>query len=241
MLTLEEVVAAAKTDLEAYAARVRGLPYERKGILYSEVFFLSLCARAAAPKRILESGRARGQSTLLLAECFPALPVISLEHDPASADVAVAAERLRGRANVDLQFGDATSALPQLAQPGDVALIDGPKGWRGIRLALRLLAEGRVGMVFVHDVLPGTPERRFLEKWLPQALYSDHPRFAAVAHPLDAAVADSIPAGQRWRPDGAAGYGYSLACLQPPAHGRLRRARLAAVLAGLRRGQRADA
>lgn len=240
MLTLEEVVAAAKTELEAYAARVRGLPYERKGILYSEVFFLWLCARAAAPKRILESGRARGQSTLLLAECFPALPVISLEHDPRSADVPVAAERLRGRANVDLQFGDATTALPRLAQPGDVALIDGPKGWRGIRLALRLLAEGRVGMVFVHDVLPGTPERRFLEKWLPHALYSDHPRFAVVAHPLDAAVADTIPAGQRWRPDGA-GYGYSLACLQTPAQGRLRRARLAAVLAGLRKGQRADA
>lgn len=240
MLTIEEVVAAAKTELEGYAARVRGLPYERKGILYSEVFFLWLCARAAAPKRILESGRARGQSTLLLAECFPALPLISLEHDPRSADVAVAAERLRGRANVDLQFGDATSVLPRLARAGDVALIDGPKGWRGIRLALRLLAEGRVGMVFVHDVLPGTPERRFLEKWLPHALYSDHPNFAAVAHPLDAAVADSIPAGQRWRPDGAAGYGYSLACLQPSAHGRLRRARLAAVLAGLRRGQRAD-
>lgn len=241
MLTIDEVVAAAKVELEAYGARVRGPPYERKGILYSEVFFLWLCARAAAPKRILESGRARGQSTLLLAECFPALPVISLEHDPASADVAVAVERLRGRANVELQFGDATSALPRLARPGDVALIDGPKGWRAIRLALRLLAGGRIGMVFVHDVLPGTPARRFLESWLPHALYSDHPRFAAVAHPLDAAVADTIPVGQRWRPGGAARYGYSLACLQPPTHGRLRRARLAAVLAGLRRSRRADA
>ena len=235
MLTIDDVVAAAKGELEAYAARVGGLPYERKGVLYSEMFFLSLCARSAAPKRILESGRARGQSTLLLATCFPTLPIISLEHDPASPDVAVAAERLRGCANVDLQFGDATRLLPVLAQHGDVALIDGPKGWRGVRLALRLLAHGRVRMVFVHDVLPGTPERRFLEKWLPHALYSDHPRFAAVAHPLDAAAADSIPVGPRWRPEAAAGYGYSLACLQPPAYGRLRRARLAAILAGARR------
>lgn len=240
MLTLDDVVAAAKGELDAYAERVHPLPYERKGILYSEMFFLALCARAAAPKRILESGRARGQSTLLLAECFPALPIISLEHDPESPDVAVAAERLRGRANVDLRFGDATVDLPRLAQPGDVALIDGPKGWRGVRLALRLLADARAGMVFVHDVLPGTPERRFLERWLPRAFYSDHPRFAAIAHRLDAAVADSIPAGQRWAPGGNGGYGYSLACLQPPAHGRLRRARAAAVLAGLRRGQRAD-
>jgi predicted O-methyltransferase YrrM len=241
MVTIDDVVGAAQGGLGAYAERVRGLPYERKGILYSEVFFLSLCVRASAPKRILESGRARGQSTLLLAVCFPDLPIISLEHDPASPDVPVAAERLRGRANVDLQFGDATRVLPRLAQPGDIALIDGPKGWRGIRLALRVLAEGRVRMVFVHDVLPGTPERRFLERWLPQAIYSDHPKFAALAHPLDAGVADSIPAGQRWRGENAVGYGYSLACLQAPAHGSLGFARLAAVLAGLRRGRSEDA
>jgi predicted O-methyltransferase YrrM len=235
MLTIDDVVRVAEQELPAYAERVRHLPYERKGILYSEMFFLSICARAAAPERILESGRARGQSTLLLATCFPALTVLSLEHDPRSADVAVAAERLRGHANVDLQFGDATRVLPRVAQAGDVALIDGPKGWRGVRLALRLLAEGSVRMVFVHDVLPGTPERRFLEKWLPHALYSDDRRFAAIAHRLDGAAADSIPERQRWRAEGDARYGYSLACLQPPASGRLRLARLAAVFAGLRR------
>jgi predicted O-methyltransferase YrrM len=235
MLTIDHVVAAAKSEIDAYAARVRGLPYERKGILYSEMFFLSLCTRASAPKRILESGRARGQSTLLLAICFPHLPIISLEHDPRSPDVPVAAERLRGRTNVDLRFGDATRLLPRVAQVDDVALIDGPKGWRSVRLALRLLAEGSVRMVFVHDVLPGTPERRFLEKWLPDALYSDDRRFAAIAHGLDAAAADSIPAGQRWRPEGDARYGYSLACLQAPASGGLGLARLAAILAGLRR------
>jgi len=236
MLTIDDVVRLAEQELPAYAERVRGLPYERKGILYSEMFFLSICARAAAPERILESGRARGQSTLLLATCFPHLPIISLEHDPRSPDVPVAAGRLSGRANVDLRFGDATRVLPRVAQAGDAALIDGPKGWRGVRLALRLLAEGAVRMVFVHDVLPGTPERRFLEKWLPHALYSDDRRFAAIAHRLDAGIADSIPAEQRWRGGSQPGYGYSLACLQAPASGSLGLARLAAVFAGLRRG-----
>lgn len=234
MLTIDEVVSAARQELDAYGARVAGLPYERKGILYSEMFFFYLCARSIVPRRILESGRARGQSTLLLTLCFPALPIISLEHDPKSADVAVAADRLRDRHNVDLRFGDATRVLPRLAQSGDVVLIDGPKGWRGLRLALRLLAQGRVEMVFMHDVAPGTPERRFLEKWLPSTLYSDDPRFAAAAHPLDSAVAHCIPEGHRWQSGAAAsGYGYSLACLQRSARAGFRIAWLAAALAGL--------
>jgi predicted O-methyltransferase YrrM len=157
------VLRAARAEIEAFRARVAGLPYERKGILYSEMFFLWLCARAARPARILESGRARGQSTALLALCFPQLPIVSVEHDAASPDAAVAAERLRPFARVELRFGDARRLLPALARPGDVALIDGPKGFAAVRLALRLLAQRRVAMLFLHDVRPGTPERAFLE------------------------------------------------------------------------------
>lgn len=232
-LTMGEVAGAAAHQLDAYRARVSRVPYERKGILYSEMFFFYLCARAARPARILESGRARGQSTLLLAMCFPDLPIISLEHDAASPDVPVAAARLQPFRNVELRFGDATRVLPAIAQPGDVALIDGPKGFRALRLALRLLAQRRVAMVFLHDVAPGTPERRFLEKRLPSTLHSDDPRFAGIAHSLDAA-ADDIPEAHRWQGNGAArGYGYSLACLQHSPDAAYRRAWVAAVLTGL--------
>ena len=110
-LDLTRLCAEAMRDREEFQRRIAGVPYERKGILFSEMYFLYLCARHAAPRRILESGRARGQSTLLLSLLFPELPVISLEHDSASPDVAVANERLRGRANVDLRFGDATKIL----------------------------------------------------------------------------------------------------------------------------------
>ena len=228
---LDELVAAAARERDGFAARVAGLPYERKGVLFSEMFFLTLCARGAAPRRILESGRARGQSTLVLSVCFPALPLISFEHDPKSADVPVAAERLRGHGQVELRFGDATRELPRIAQPGDVVLIDGPKGWRGLRFALSLLAQGRVAMVFLHDVLPDCPERRFLQKWLPATLYSDNPRFAAIAHTLDAAADDLAPE-RRWH-EGREGYGYSLACLPRLPGGPYWRAWLAAVAAGL--------
>jgi hypothetical protein len=226
MIGMDGVLRAASAELEAFQARIGPVPYERKGVLYSEMFFLYLCARAARPARILESGRARGQSTALLAVLFPQLPVVSVEHDPASPDVAVAAERLRGFANVELRFGDATRLLPSLARPGDVALIDGPKGFRALRLALRLLAQGTVSMVFVHDVGPGTRERAFLERRLPGTLYSDEPRFAAIAHSLDGAAGD-LPEGHR---DVRCGYGFSLACIVRSAGTPYRLLWLAALL-----------
>ena len=232
-LTMATLAEAAARELEAFRERTRDVPYERKGILYSEMFFLTLCARAVRPLRILESGRARGQSTLVLALSFSELPIVSLEHDERSPDVPVAAARLRPYRNVELRFGDATRILPAIARDGDVALIDGPKGWRGLRLALWLLAQARVRMVFIHDVPHGTDERAFLERWMPGALYSDDPQFAAVAHRLDTAVAENLPEERRWRAAAlASGYGFTLACLQPPSRGAWW-TWLAAVFAGL--------
>jgi predicted O-methyltransferase YrrM len=229
-LRAHAVAEAAARELERFQRRVAGMPYERKGILYSEMLFFCVCAGSMRPRRILESGRARGQSTLLLALCFPDLKIISLEHDASSPDVPVAAARLKQFGNVELRFGDATRLLPQLATEGDVVLIDGPKGFRAIRLALRLLAQGRASMVFVHDMTRGTPERRFLEAHVPGTLYSDEPAFAALARHLDAAAED-IPAALAWRAPGD-GHGYGLACFQRQAQN-YRVAGLRAVLSGL--------
>jgi len=234
LLAIDDIERAAAAGLAAYRAVVAHLPYEPKGILYSEMFFFCLCARAARAARIVESGRARGQSTLLLAACFADRPILSLEYDERSPDVPVAAARLAGRSNVELRFGDAMRVLPRIVRPGDVVLIDGPKGSRALRLALRILARGHAPMVFLHDVGRGSPERRFLEARLPSTLYSDDPRFARLAHTLDVQARETIPAGHRWEKDGAPlGYGYTLACLQRTAKTNYRTAWCAAVLDGL--------
>jgi predicted O-methyltransferase YrrM len=233
-LTRAHVEDAARAGLEAFRSRVAAIPYEAKGILYSEMFFFYLCARAVGARRIVESGRARGQSTLVLARCFPELPVISVEYDAHSPDAAVALARLKGLDNLELRFGDATRLLPRIVQRGDAVIIDGPKGYRGLRLALRLLAQGHVAAVFLHDIGRGSAQRRFLQARLPRALYSDDPGFARLAHVLDAAVRETIPLEQRWRePDAPAGYGYTLACLQRSSEASYWRAWLAAVLDGV--------
>lgn len=231
---LSPAIFQAASRREEFAKLVAGIPYERKGILNSEMYFLWLCAQTVKPNRVLESGRARGQSTLILARCFPEAEIISVEHDRNSPDVPVAAARLRDEPNVRLLFGDAARLLPDLARPGDIALIDGPKGFRGVRLALHLLAGGEVPLVFVHDTGPDTAERRFFEQTLPAARYSDEPQIAAATHELDDEAVADIPAAHRYAArQGGTGYGYGLACLPRLADTNYAVLRLRAALAGI--------
>ena len=233
---LTQLLNQADRHVGEFTALIAGIPYERKGILFSEMFFFWICARSVHPKRILESGRARGQSTLILSHCFPDSEIISIEYDRNSPDVAVAAERLTGRSNVQQLFGDATRLLPSMARPGDVALIDGPKGYRGLRLALNLLAQGHTPLVFVHDTAAGSPERDYLARRMPEVAYSDLPAFARVAHQLDQGTWDELPKQHRWIGDNgpAAGYGFSLACLPHQTGRNYLLLKLQAILDGTR-------
>lgn len=229
-MTLPSIVAATTANRDAFTRLTDGIPYERKGILYSEMFFLWLCANPLKPKRILESGRARGQSTLILSRIFPDAEILSIEFDRNSPDVPVAAARLKDCANVRQLFGDATKMLPEMLAPGDIVLIDGPKGFRGLRLALQLVGDSRPAIVFMHDTLANGPEREFLERHLPNTLYSDVPELAAKTHDLDDGRND-LPPELRFGPD-CRHYGYSLAAMtRPDAYGH-RATMLRAIMAG---------
>jgi hypothetical protein len=168
-----ELLGEAARLLPRYLEATAGLSHESKGIRPSELFFLYSLAAPLPPARIVESGRARAQSTLVLSRLFPKTAIVSLESDAASPDRAVAAERLRGRENVDCRFGDSLLLLPQLVESGDVVLIDGPKDFRALKLAFRLLATGKPAAVFVHDLWLGAPARVFVDRHLPSALLSD--------------------------------------------------------------------
>jgi hypothetical protein len=171
--------------LPSYLATTAGLSHEKKGIRRSELFFFYAAVAGVRPKRIVESGRARAQSTLVLARLFPEALIVSLESDQESPDAGIAAERLRDCQNVECLFGDSLLLLPQLVQAGDFVLIDGPKDFRALKLAFRLLRGGKPRAVFVHDLWLGSPARGFVDRHLPSALLSDAPAWVQRYASLD--------------------------------------------------------
>ncbi len=182
---LSQMLRDAPTLVQLFSQRTTGLTRQTKGIRPSEMFFLFATVAKRPPHRILESGRARGQSTLVLAHCFPEARIVSIELDRNSNDAEIAAERLKGLSNVECCFGDSRDLLPRMIEPDDLVLIDGPKDFRALKLAFRLIRGGKPRAVFLHDLKLGRPVRRFLDCHVPEAFFSDEPEFVRSYRFLD--------------------------------------------------------
>src|SRR5437762_13831608 len=65
------------------------------GIWESEMFLFYAAVKPFLPKQILESGRARGKSTLILARCFPDADIVSVEFDRQSENAADSDTKLK--------------------------------------------------------------------------------------------------------------------------------------------------
>lgn len=153
------------------------------GVWESEMLLFCAAIEPYAPKQILESGRGRGKSTLILARCFPEAQIISVELDPHSPNAPVAEAKLKPYGNVKLLCGDSRKLLPGYLQKGDAVLLDGPKDFRAVRLAMELLRTGKPCTVFVHDLPAGSPARNFIASHWPGAFFADEPslqRFRAL-------------------------------------------------------------
>jgi Methyltransferase domain len=147
------------------------------GIWESEMFLFYAALKPFSPKQILESGRARGKSTLILARCFPDARIISVEYDRQSENAAAAEVKLKANSNVELLYGDSREILPGRLQMGDAVLIDGPKDFRALRLAIDLLRTEKPCAVFIHDFPANSPQRKFVERNWPDAFFGDDPLF----------------------------------------------------------------
>ena len=216
----ESTLREAHRRVAAFDELVQHVPYEAKGVLNSEMLFLISAVGEHVPARIVESGRARGQSTHILALAFPGAEIVSVERDPSSPDASVAAARCGELPNVSLLFGDSNVELPERVETGDIVVIDGPKGWHALRLALDLLESRRPAAVFVHDCYAGQDERRFLERHVAGAFFSDEPAFEAAFSHLDTGAFETAKREgfESWQPhrfDDAdqISYGPTYACL----------------------------
>ena len=141
-LSKAAVLERADDLLPKYQEAIANIPPEAGfgGIWESEMFLFYAAVAPSAPKQILESGRARGKSTLTLARCFPGAQIVSVELDRHSATAAAAEAKLKPYPNVELLYGDSREILPQRLRSGDAVLIDGPKGFRAVELALQIVA-----------------------------------------------------------------------------------------------------
>jgi len=175
LLRKSVVAERAERLLPEYQQIIANIPPEAGfgGIWESEMFLFYAAVKSFAPKQILESGRARGKSTLILARSFPDARIVSVEYERESENAPAAETKLKNEANIELLYGDSREILPQQLQSGDAVLIDGPKDFRALKLAIDLLRTGKPCAVFVHDFPPNSPQRKFVERNFPDAFFGD--------------------------------------------------------------------
>jgi hypothetical protein len=148
-------------------------------------------------KHVVESGRARGQSTYMLAKYMPDVRIQSIElRDHPDEDFAK--ERLKDFRNVNLWSGDGAKWVPYLAEHqacGDptAILCDGPKGAAAVDIIARCFELPHVRVGFVHDMRTldhggPSPHRAYAVERFPDAAFSDDPRIVDRTKWLDANV-----------------------------------------------------
>ncbi len=165
-------------DLDALAAE----PYEHRGILHSEMALIIHTALRLGVDVFIESGRARGQSTYLLAKYLPDVKVHSVELRD-HPDEVFARERLAGLGNLTLHNGDGNVLLPAIAAQSDrptAILCDGPKGAAAVDIISRCFWQPHVLVGFIHDMRRldhggPSPHRAAAIAGLPNHRFSDDP------------------------------------------------------------------
>ncbi len=221
------VFRGANAALGAYRPLADG--YEERGVLHSEMLAACGIVDALGVRTVLESGRARGQSTLQLARYLEGSgrSLVSLEMSR-DDDAIFAERRLAGHARCELRYGDAfeslADAITELGDSPAALLIDGPKGLPAIELIGDLFERfANLRAAFLHDTRRQTPQRELLENSGVRAFFTDDDEYVERFGVLDEACKPAP--GQEitmhtWRPfrkgkDAIPSYGPTLAVLLP--------------------------
>lgn len=183
-----DIMAVCEKHKDDFQRAISDSGFEAKGIFNSEMLMFVSVARELGVGRIIESGRARGQSTLVLCRCFrEPVAIASVELRRYTRDSLIAMKRLRGCRNISLHFGDAGRVVPGLVSETCCVLIDGPKGDGALALAADVLRRPEVAAVFVHDVHKDSPHRKVMEEIFRYTAFSDDPAFVQRFQHLDEA------------------------------------------------------
>lgn len=161
-------------------------PYEIKGIFHSELLMAITIIGEYHPEQVIESGRARGQSTEIIARYCGRrnIEFHSVEINKESEDVIIAEKRLE-ELPVKLHYGDSFELIPKLI--GDkktFVLIDGPKGKKMWELSETVLNFPNVLGTLLHDTPQGTWIRDMIKKRGPH-ITSDNSEYVKRFRHLD--------------------------------------------------------
>jgi hypothetical protein len=170
-------------------------PYEARGIIHSEMGLIIQICRRLGIEVIIESGRARGQSTYMLAKYLPDVAVHSVELRD-HPDEMIARDRLAEFKNVHLISGDGAELLPNLAgmtRNKTAILCDGPKGRAAVDIIDQCFQHDHVLVGFIHDMrkldhgLP-SPHRAAAVSQFKHHAFSDEERLVTSSSWMDANV-----------------------------------------------------
>lgn len=110
----KDLIEAAENILSDYKRYKKDShPYEIKGIFHSELLMFCAISEIIKPELIIESGRARGQSTELIARYAvdKGIRFESIESNKINGDSDIAEARLKGLPVV-LHYGDSFEIMP---------------------------------------------------------------------------------------------------------------------------------
>jgi hypothetical protein len=181
--------------------------YEKRGILHSEMLAICAVCDQLDIEVIIDSGRARGQSTYTLAEYFrdTHIKIISIDWRGSAyfneEDDTFAKERLAEFQNVNILYGNSKKVIPRLL--GDLTnkriavLLDGPKEQEAIEL-LKLVTSkhSNILVAFLHDTMKGAPHRQSLEDTFSGVFFTDDEEYVKLYAELDNPCTEK----GRWRP-----------------------------------------
>jgi len=149
-------------------AMVNSSPYEYKGMMHSEILMICTLAIELGVEQIIESGRARGQSTELIARFIDGRSIEFHSIDCNENEDSVIAEKRLTGLPVKLHYAESFELFPLLInKKKTLAVIDGPKGARMWKLGGYLLEHPYIKGVCFHDCYKGSPMRKIVDKHNP--------------------------------------------------------------------------
>lgn len=188
-MSRDDIISICSKVSSRFEKTMEGITYEAKGIFNSEMLLVCAMAEHLGVKRVIESGRARGHSTIVLSRYFAHesdFKIDSIEYSKYTEDAIIAMKRLAGNRNLGLLFGDSFDLLPGLVSKEPcVVLIDGPKGRWAVLLACVALRNPNVKAVFIHDTHKNSDYSELIMELFPHILFTDDKKFVEAFEALD--------------------------------------------------------